>query len=211
MSRGGRQPAIPSIALILLSAFACACASTSGAPIDREASPFGFGKRQLSLSGGYAVGIDHTSSGRDVDDVRYAATTARFGAGITNPLGGDAWYRGNLDLFGEATFLTETEPNSGYAAGGGLLLRYNWLRNERFVPFVNVGAGLLNLDFDLESQSDGITFLLEAGVGSHFFLTRGWSLTAEWRFQHLSNARIRMPNHGINANVFLLGTSFFFD
>ena len=217
--RLARRPALPAIALVLLGALSCACASTTGpggAPSapeakDPEASRFGFGQWYAGLSAGYAVGIEHTESNQDVDDVRYVATMANLGVGITDPMGGDAWYRGNVDLIGQGFGLIETEPRSGWAAGGGLLLRYNWLRNERFVPFVNIGAGLLHLDFDLRSQRDGFAFLLEAGAGSHFFVAPRWSLTAEYRFQHISNARTRMPNHGTNANAFLLGTTFFFD
>ena len=217
MRRYRRLRAGPLFALVILSGCASpggplgAHASTAGAARNHEGSPFGYGKKHIGLSAGYALAIDWIGSSADAHDVRYTAVNAHLGAGITDVLADEAWYRGNLEVVGEGTFLAETEPSSGTAVGGGLLLRYNWLRSERTVPFVNLGASAMNLDFNLESQSDGIAFLLQAGFGTHFFLSRRLSLTAEWRFQHISNARINMPNNGTNASVILLGTTFFFD
>ena len=71
--------------------------------------------------------------------------------------------------------------------------------------------GLLALDFDLDSQADGFNFLLQAGVGAHVFVSKRLSLTAEWRYQHVSNARLSTPNNGINAGALLLGTTLYFE
>ena len=109
----------------------------------------------------------------------------------------------------EGTFLTQFQPHSGTAAGGSAILRYNLLGFGRFVPFLDGGAGILHLDFDLRDQADGINFITQAGIGSHFFISERVALTGEWRYQHISNARINYPNRSINALAFFFGASIF--
>ena len=92
-----------------------------------------------------------------------------------------------------------------------MLLRWNWLHYRRFVPFASVGVGLLGLDLNLPSQSDGLNFMVQGGLGTYVFLTERLALNAEWRYQHISNANIRLPNKGIDANVFSIGPTFFFE
>jgi hypothetical protein len=172
---------------------------------------FGRGARHVGLGAGVGVAMRRVGENRDSDDVRYVATTPRVGIGLVDPLGDDAWYRGSFELLAEGTFLSEFEPTSGWAAGGSVILRYNLLRFGRFVPFFDGGVGILNLDFDLDDQADGINFIIHTGLGSHLFLTERTALTGEWRYQHISNARINYPNRSINASLFFLGASFFLD
>ncbi len=195
----------------LLLAAALLAASGPTAAAEREARPFERGSWRLAFSGGMAFAIDRLGEARDVDDVRYAVLLPALGLALTGPLAREAWYRGNIELVGEGSFLFQTRPSAGGAAGGSLLLRYNWLRDGRLVPFLTLGGGMLDLDFDLGSQRDGFNFLLQGGLGTHLLLGSRAALSAEWRYQHVSNARTRLPNAGTNAGGFLLGTSFFFD
>ncbi len=172
---------------------------------------FGRGARHVGLAVGVGVAVQRVGKDRDTDDVRYVALAPRLGIGVSDALGGDAWYRGGFELLAEGTFLSEFEPTSGWAAGGSGILRYNLLRFGRFVPFVDGGAGILALDFDLDDQADGINFIIHTGLGSHLFLTERIALTGEGRYQHISNARINYPNRSVNAGAFFLGASFFLD
>ena len=172
---------------------------------------FSRGNSHVGVLGGYAFSLERYDGTRDVDDVRYAATVSDWGIGLSDPVGGDAWYRGNWEMLVEGMLLIETEPSSGHAGGGAILLRYNWLRHERFVPFVSAGAGILDFDFDLASQRDGFAFSLQAGVGSHVFVTRRLAITGEWRYQHISNAGTGSPNSGLDMSGFFLGTTWFLD
>jgi hypothetical protein len=172
---------------------------------------FGRGARHVGLGVGVGVAMRRVGEDRDTDDVRYVGTTPRLAIGVTDPLGGEAWYRGNFDLLAEGTLLAQFQPTSGWAAGGSAILRYNLLGFGRVVPFCDGGAGILGLDFDLEDQADGINFIIHTGVGAHVFLTERTALTGEWRYQHISNARIHLPNRSINASAFFLGASFFLD
>jgi opacity protein-like surface antigen len=175
------------------------------------ASRFGRGKRNLGIAVGVGAGMRRIGEERDTDDARYVSVAPRLGIGLVDPLGGDAWYRGSFEVLAEGTFLFEFEPRSGWAAGGSLILRYDLLRFGRFVPFLDGGVGILNLDFDLDDQAEGLNFIIHTGLGTHLFLTERIAVTGEWRYQHISNARIHFPNRSINASAFILGASFFLD
>jgi hypothetical protein len=208
-----RRAALPDL-LLLLAILAVGCLPS---PVWAESAEpgagvrFGRGARHVGLTAGVGIAMQRIGEDRDTDDVRYVATTPRFGIGLFDPLGGDAWYRGNFELVLEGTFLAQFEPHGGWAGGGSTILRYNLLCCGRFVPFFDGGVGILNLDFDLEDQADGINFIIHAGLGTHYFLSERTALTGEWRYQHISNARINYPNRSINASAFFLGASFFLD
>ena len=206
--RVGRTWGLGWLALGILAAFA-GPVRAEGPEAAEVPDRFARGHTHVGVLGGYAFSLERYDGTRDVDDVRYAAMVSNWGIGLGDPMGGDAWYRGNWELLVEGMALFETAPGSGHAGGAGLLLRYNWLRHERFVPFVSAGVGILDLDFDLASQRNGFNFSLQAGVGSHVFVTRRLALTGEWRYQHISNAAIGLPNSGIDMSGFFLGTTWF--
>jgi hypothetical protein len=67
----------------------------------------------------------------------------------------------------------------------------------------------LALKADLKFQADGLNFTPQGGVGVHYFIFDRASLTAEWRFHHLSNAGIHERNVGINSSLVLFGVTYF--
>jgi lipid A 3-O-deacylase len=89
-------------------------------------------------------------------------------------------------------------------------VRYNFLTGSRFIPFLQAGAGVIALDADLRQQADGVNFILQSGLGFHYFISQRTALTGEWRFHHISNAGIHNQNAGINSSLFMLGVTFFF-
>ena len=173
-------------------------------------SAFGYGRQSLGISGGHgmALPVGGTDS-PEMEDIQFVYATPRWGIGITDPLGGRSWYRGNFELVLEGTFLYMFEPKSGIAGGIAPGLRYNFLTNTRFIPFFHAGVGFIALDADLTRQSDGLNFILQSGVGLHYFISQSTALTGEWRFHHISNASIHDRNAGINSSLFMLGLTFF--
>jgi lipid A 3-O-deacylase len=173
-------------------------------------SAFGFGKQSLGISAGHglALPVGGTQS-PELEDIQFFYLTPRWGVGITDPLGGSSWYRGNFELLLEGTFLYIFEPKSGRAGGIAPVLRYNFLTGSRFIPFLQAGAGVIALDADLRRQADGLNFILQSGLGLHYFLSQSTALTGEWRFHHISNAGIHHRNAGINSSLFMLGVTFF--
>ena len=196
----GRRRGLVTSALVAL---ACAAAGTAGAD-EAGDGRFGRGKQHLGLQVGYGSGLSLSSS-RDGPDVEYLAVVPRWSVGLTDPLAEHSWLHGNLDLLVEGSFQVNFEPRSGHFAGGSLLLRYNFLSWERLVPYVEVGAGMGGLDFDLRDQADGFSFVVQGGLGLHWFVTERTSLDAGWRLHHISNAGIRHPNLGIDSSLALFG------
>jgi lipid A 3-O-deacylase len=173
-------------------------------------SAFGFGKQSLGLSAGHglALPVGGTQS-PELEDIQFVYVTPRWGVGITDQLGDRSWYRGNFELLLEGTFLYIFEPKHGIAGGLAPVFRYNFLTGTRIIPFLQVGAGVIALDADLARQADGLNFIVQSGLGLHFFVSQSTALTGEWRFHHISNAGIHNRNAGINSSLFMLGVTFF--
>jgi opacity protein-like surface antigen len=173
---------------------------------------FGYGKTYVGLQTGwgkaFSLGIAGQGDGRNAE---YLAILPQLGIGLTDVLGEDSWYRGNLDAVFQGEFLAAYEPNSGYSAGFSFLLRYNLLFSQQWAPYFELGGGVGTLDFDLRDQDDGLIFYPQAGVGMHYFLTDKMSLDLGWRFHHMSNANTTLPNNSINASLLLFGFSWYFD
>lgn len=173
-------------------------------------SLFGFGKQSLGISAGHGlalpVGGTQTS---ELEDIQFLYLTPRWGVGITDPLGRHSWYRGNFELLVEGTFLYMFEPKRGLAGGLAPMVRYNFLTGSRFIPFLQAGAGVIALDADLRQQADGVNFILQSGLGLHYFISERTALTGEWRFHHISNANIHDRNAGINSSLVMFGFTFF--
>ncbi len=202
------------VASITLSGFAlkngeAVAADAADQPRTYE-SAFGYGKQSLGISGGYGYALPVGGSHAPVlEDIQFVYATPRWGIGISDPLGGRSWYRGNFELILEGTFLYMFEPNPGIAGGIAPGLRYNFLTGTRFIPFFHAGVGFIALDADLARQADGLNFIVQSGVGLHYFISQRTALTGEWRFHHISNAGIHGKNAGINSSLFMLGLTFF--
>jgi len=174
---------------------------------------FAPGTWQLGVAGSYARGFGaFGSGGTESEEVRMGALLPSVGASLTDSIAAGRWFEGGVSLLAEGQLLWNREPRHGFGGGAALVVRYHFLAPARHgvVPFVDGGAGVGGIDFDLDSQHDGFNFMLEGGVGVHLFLTPELALTPSWRFHHLSNAGSRLPNVGINSQLFSLGINLFF-
>lgn len=164
-----------------------------------------------ALHAGWGEGFGFAGSGgTENEDVGLVVVTPSLGVGVGGPLGGDAWWRGAFELRLDGQLWINTDPRNGEGGGATLSLRYSWLHSERFVPFLELGAGLGGIDFDLSSQRDGFNFILQGGGGFHWMLGERFGLTPIYRYHHMSNANTRKPNQGINSHQFLIGPTVWF-
>jgi len=172
---------------------------------------FGWGKQSLGISAGYGFAVPAGETTGELADVEYVYVVPRWSIGLSDPLGGDAWYRGNVELVAEGALLFAVEPDDGFAGGITAMVRYNFLPAGRLIPFVQGGAGILFLDLNLEDagRADDFSFSPQAGVGIHYFFSGRTAFTGEWRWHHISNANIDEPNRGINSSLFLVGVTTF--
>jgi len=70
-------------------------------------SSFGWTKQEIALSLGYGLTLP---VGGQIENLGYFQASPRWGIGISNPLGGDSWYRGNFKLIVEGLYLHEFRP-----------------------------------------------------------------------------------------------------
>ena len=194
--------------LLLTTLLAAAPPALAGEAPGADDRRFGRGRLHLGFSTGWGQGYEPGSHPQD--EVRMLAFVPSLGVGLTDPLGGEAWYAGNLDLSIEPQFLVDLSSGGGFAGGTALLLRYQLLGLPGLVPFVSVGAGMAGVDFDGTHQDDGFNFILQAGAGAHLLLTERTALSLDARWHHLSNAGTRSPNSGIDSALVLVGATWFF-
>jgi hypothetical protein len=198
---------------LLVAPFAVAHAEGPAQPDIRD--NFHKGAKHVGATVGYSHGFRF---GSDADkqlsailgEVRMATLIPRFGYGVTDPIGGDSFLRGNVDVLFELALLFNAEPHFGFGGGGGTSLRYNFLFSRIAVPYVEANLGVVGIDFDLGRQADGFAFNVGAGAGSHWRIGKRTTLTTEIRWQHISNAGTSHPNDGINTIQFMLGVYRFF-
>jgi lipid A 3-O-deacylase len=165
------------------------------------------GAHELALSAGAGFGISALGGSRTHD---MALTTVDYGWMVTDVLGADRWYRGNFELFGEAFGGYQFYPHHGWLIAAAPFLRYNFATGTRWVPFVNVGAGIGATDIGRPDLSTTFEFNVQGGTGVRYFWRRDLAFEFQYRFLHVSNASIRAPNLGVNVNMFYAGVGWFF-
>lgn len=171
-------------------------------------SPFAKGEEQWGLALGQGTGLAiFGSEGGDAEDVRFVGLVPSWTVGLSDPVGVEHWYRGNLELRVEGALFVAYGPKGGFIGGANAVFRYNFLGCGRVAPFVELGAGLAYLELDLDSQADGLGFTPQGGLGLLYRLSERTALSASWRLHHLSNAGIYDDNDGINDSLLLIGVS----
>jgi len=119
-------------------------------------------------------------------------------------------------LKGEVMFSLEPfintvySPDTNIETGVNFLVRYTFPAKSKFRFYIKGGVGVLYMSQHTREQSTQYNFLPQIGPGVSYFLSEHTSIDFEYRFRHLSNASLRAPNAGINANVFLCGITHYF-
>ena len=167
-------------------------------------------KGTVELGGtlGYAQGTTAVGNGPSAN--RSAVfVMPRLGVVLTDPLG-SSWWQGNVEFLVQPLFARFTQPFAAEMAGGSLLLKYNFLSFGRWVPFWDVGAGMIwtNLAPRIPEQSTQFEFVLETGPGVHYFVTDRIIWTMGVRLHHISNSNLGDRNTGINGVLPYIGLSF---
>ncbi|MDH3198784.1 MAG: acyloxyacyl hydrolase [Candidatus Krumholzibacteria bacterium] len=177
-----------------------------------DAPFFTLGPQQAGFSLAYGHGVDFAGSGViEGDQVRVLSALPHWQIDVTRRPEEPAWYEGSLAFRVEGAISLNLEPRRGVAAGANLLLRYRLLHWKSFSPYLEAGAGLLDLAYDLVDQDNGLAFTPQGGVGVCTRIDPRTSIDAGVRFHHASNANSHLPNGGIDTLQFLLGLVFHFD
>jgi lipid A 3-O-deacylase len=170
---------------------------------------FRFGTTEFNLAAGYSV--SHTTVDTDPGPVVHSfQALPHFGVFLTDEHG-PGWLRGNFELLAEPTVVTfRAKPDSATAFGLSVLGR--WVFGAGWVvrPYIELGLGVLNGQFDIRQTNCDVNFIVESGPGLLWLVSDRVALTASYRVQHISNAARCDQNLGINSSLFILGVSYFF-
>ena len=151
--------------------------------------------RQLVMPGGVRGGS-------------FWAMQLRWGKVLTAP-------HGPGPLRGTLEYAFEIVPamvlrQAGAVYGGGFnpfFWQYNFTAQERLVPYVQMGAGMLWTSRDFPAGTSSFNFTPQGGLGAYWVRTDRSSVAFGVRFHHISNAGIKKPNPGHNALYFYAGLS----
>lgn len=167
------------------------------------------GTMEVGVAAGFWQATTLLGNGRS-ENRSAALVLPRLGFVVTDPIGA-GWWRGNVEVFVEPLFARFTQPFAAEAAGGSLVLKYNFLAFGRWMPFWDAGAGMIwtNLAPRIQEQSTQFEFVLETGPGVHYFMTDTVTLTMGVRLHHISNGGLGERNTGINAILPYVGISVF--
>jgi opacity protein-like surface antigen len=169
---------------------------------------FEAGRHEAALMGGTLFSPILADTHRAT--VNYTFTSLQFGW-MLGDVKGNSWLRGNFEVAVEGFGGAIWQGPGSYVAGGTVWLRYNFVQpGWHVVPFVQGGAGLVATDTDRNLIGQTLNFNLDTGLGLRYFVARDWSVNVEYRYQHISNAKMSKNDVGINAHGPLVGVSYFF-
>ena len=170
--------------------------------------PFQKGQWEVTLNNGVLFSPVIVVGPRPTVDYTY--TSLQFGRMLNTP-SGDHWWRGNFQLGGEFFGGGIFEGRGSYLAGSGLFLRYNLVQEGwKFFPYAQLDLGFVFTDVDRRLQGRDFNFSDQIAFGCRYFIAPRWSVNAELRFQHISNAGLSSPNLGVNAMGPMISVSHFF-
>ena len=96
-----------------------------------------------------------------------------------------------------------------------LLLDWRYETGTWFVPYTELGEGILWTTLRYLSLGGKWQFASHVGVGAHMFVNPMLAISAGYRFRHISNAGLTGSsdendlNHGLNQHFFILGITQF--
>jgi lipid A 3-O-deacylase len=161
----------------------------------------------LNFETGLAFGVP-AFGGRQVHDL--ALLSSSYGHMLDDVMGEGHWYRGNLEFRAELWGGGQYSPDRALLVGLTPHFRYDFATGTRWIPFLDLGAGVTASGIGPPDQSGVFEFNLQGNVGSYWFIRDNIALTADIGYLHMSCAGIHSPNLGVNAIKGMLGITFFF-
>ena len=116
---------------------------------------------------------------------------------------------GRLTLYLEPQYNRVVKPAGNYEFGIGVGLEYRLTITNGLDGYFLLGSGLHYISFDSKYQSGGFNFNDNIGSGVYIHVGKCSAVNIGFRFRHISNADLNMPNEGINSYLFVAGYSVF--
>ncbi len=165
------------------------------------------GTLEAGLVVGYLIGFDTRPSVSNDRGALYVLP--RLGTVVSGELGRGS-FLGRLQVLAEPLYARYFRPFGATAAGGSLLLKYNFVTFGRWVPYLDAGAGMLWSDLPPAlDYGSPFNFVLQVGSGLQYFVSPNYALTLGLRFHHISNAGTGDRNVGLNGILAYMGVVLF--
>ena len=168
---------------------------------------FKSGVPSLSISLGAGAGVK-IFGGSERHDL--ALTSLTYGWMLGTVWGEDQWYRGNWEFRAEVFTGAQFSPTTESLVGLTPHLRYNVATGTRWIPFIDIGAGVSATSIGAPDLSGTFEFNLQTAAGVHWFIRDHLALDIQARYLHLSCAGLHTPNLGVNNVGGLVGITCFF-
>ncbi|OIO36504.1 MAG: hypothetical protein AUJ74_02100 [Candidatus Omnitrophica bacterium CG1_02_44_16] len=192
--------------VVLALVFCLSCYAPQSCFAERPAQGIGQWLQEFGVFTGYMQG-----SLKQQEDLEAVPVGLRFGFDLkpfTKKFGFEPV--GMLELIYEPFISAITEPDSNMEMGLPFFFRYSYPLTSKIYPFVEVGTGPYYMTLHTYEQSTQFNFVSQGGAGISYFLKENVAINIEYRKRHVSNASIKSPNGGLEANVYLLGMSYYF-
>ena len=95
----------------------------------------------------------------------------------------------------------------GYMLGQALFLHLDGKPRHRVVSFFDCGAGVLytTINEHAKELTGHTQFNPQGGFGIQYFFSPQRAFVIEYRYMHVSNNSIQLPNFGFNSNMITIG------
>ncbi|HBG06478.1 MAG: lipid A 3-O-deacylase [Geobacteraceae bacterium GWC2_58_44] len=196
-------PALSTALLVILLVTAA-----TGVAKAQQIPPFPVASTEYSFLVGY--GITHRGLGETRTEVQTVDFVGRFGYFLSDEFG-VGWYRGQFEHVLELPIHLVVDPKTRVMIGGNLLAKWNFtgLVDDRLLPYLFAGGGLLYVDLGLPSMGSRLDFSYGGGTGLQYLVREDMAISAEYRYHHISNASTAQPNEPLNSSKLLFGISLF--
>jgi hypothetical protein len=204
-------------AIFMFVSFTLSAANVRAQDTDQgNAQPFPITKYEDTISNSMSIGIQGGYGDKAWDNKHFRLNTALlmpyFTLPVTNVIMENTFLRGVLEYKLEVPLgLITTLHNRALAGLNPLGFRYDFTGFKgRFVPYASGSLGMVYLDVPRRVQGTKYNFITNAELGAQYFITDKWTIDAECRYLHLSNAGIKEPNRGQNYIFGLVGINRYF-
>jgi opacity protein-like surface antigen len=190
-----------------LGALLLACVVPAAAAMDAESVlTKGTWALGLQVGGGQQNNVENH---RTISGVSFVNIEPRLGYFPFEQFG-KGWLKGALETGLEGWFQYYLEPDTATAEGLKLALRYHVLGFGPLVPYIEAAGGAGGTNLKVREIRSTFTFVVEAGAGVSYFVTREMAINAGYRFQHLSNGHTASSNRGVNSDSGIIGLTYYF-
>ena len=165
-------------------------------------------KYELGFLTGYGWAMDNLPQ---EPSIQHAVFMPSVSIRLSEKEWGSSFYKGIIQYQLEPVIGMITVPNQRMEFGVSAVgFKYNYTSLEnRWLPYSTFGFGVIDEPIGHHVQGTDFNFILQTGFGVEYFLDAKHAINVQYRYRHISNACIKLPNSSINSSFILVGMSFF--